>query len=200
MIALFKGLGLLLQDNALHRQPFEQQAAHWRDKSDAELDAEVELLTVAKQQWVVASIIGWQAISLILLGVLTHQLWQHDFHITFSRVVIVFTSWLGILFVLWYIADLFDHSAGFERWLRAFNSRARLTPDADSVEGVAEALAMARRYPDVLHYKQQVMARRDLRHEDIANMRELGRIRRYSEIVRELDHYDGRPRLLSRTA
>jgi hypothetical protein len=200
MITLFRGLGLLLQDNALHHQPFEEQAAHWRDKTDAQLDEEVNLLTVAKQQWVVSSIIGWQAISLVLLGVITHLLWQHDFHITFSRVVIVFTSWISILFVMWYIADLFDHSAGFERWLRAFNSRARLTPDADSVECVNEALEMARRYPEVLRYKQQVMAKRDLRHEDIVNMREMGRMRQYTEIVRELDHYDGGPRLVARSA
>lgn len=104
----------------------------------------------------IASIIGWQAISLILLGVITHQLWQNDYHLTFSRVVIIFTSWASILFVMWYIADLFDHSAGFERWLRAFNSRARVTPDADSVECVADALDMTRRYPEVLRYKQEV--------------------------------------------
>jgi hypothetical protein len=200
MIALFRGLGLLLQDNELHRQPFEDQVAHWRDKSDARIDEEVELLTVAKKQWVVASIIGWQAISLVLLGVITHQLWQHDFHVTFSRIVIVFTSWLSILFVLWFIADLFDHSAGFERWLRAFNSRARLTPDADSVECVADALEMARRYPEVLRYKQQVLAKRDLRHEDIVNMREMGRMRRHSELVRELDHLDAGPRLVASSA
>ena len=200
MIALFRGLGLLLQDNALHRQPFEDQVAHWRDTTDAQLDDEVELLSVAKKQWVLASIIGWQVISLILLGVIAHQLWQHDFHVTFSRIVIVFTSWLGILFVLWYIADLFDHSAGFERWLRAFKSRARLAPDADSVEGVADALEMARRYPEVLSYKQQVMAKRDLRHEDIVNMRQMGHMRQYTEIVRALDHYDGGPRLESNIA
>lgn len=83
---------------------------------------------MAKKQWVIASIIGWQTVSLILLGVITHQLWQNDYHLTFSRIVIIFTSWASILFVMWYIADLFDHSAGFERWLRAFNSRARVTP------------------------------------------------------------------------
>lgn len=199
MIRLFQGLGLLLKDNALHRQPFDEQVAHWRGKTDAQIDEEVELLSVAKKQWVVASIIGWQAISLVLLGVIAHQLWQDDFHITFSRVVIVLTSWVSILFVLWFIADLFDHSAGFERWLRAFNSRARLAPDADTVECVAEALDMARRYPEVLRYKQQVMEHRDLRHEDIVNMREMGRLRRYTELVRDLDHY-GTPRLVARTA
>jgi len=197
MIALFKGLGLLLEDNALHREPFETQVAHWRDKSDRQIDEETELLTVAKKQWVISSIIGWQAISLILLGVIAHQLWQHDYHITFSRVVIVFTSWVSILFVLWYIADLFDHSAGFERWLRAFNSRARLAPDADTVECVADALEMARRYPEVLRYKQEVAKHREIRHEDIVIMREMGRMRQYAELVRELDRFDGAPRLVA---
>ncbi len=200
MITLFRGLGLLLQDNALHRQPFEDQVAHWRGKSDEQIDAEVKLLGVAKKQWVVSSIIGWQAISLVLLGVITHQLWQHDYHVTFSRIVIVLTSWVSILFVMWYIADLFDHSAGFERWLRAFNSRARLTPDADTVECVADALEMARRYPEVLRYKKDVTARRDLRHEDIAIMREMGRLQQYTELVRDLDRFDGAPRLVASSA
>ena len=196
MLTLFKGLGLLLKDNELHRQPFEEQVAHWRDKTDAQIEEEVETLTLAKKQWVISSIIGWQVISLVLLGVITHQIWHDDFHITFSRVVLVVASWFSILFVLWFIADLFDHSAGFERWLRAFNSRAPLTPDADTVECVAEALEMARRYPDVLAYKHEVMIHRDLRHEDIVNMMEMGRLHRYSEIVRELDHYDGGPKLV----
>ncbi len=200
MIALFQGLGLLLKDNELHRQPFEDQIAHWRDKTDRQIDEEVELLGVAKRQWVVSSIIGWQAISLVLLGVITHQLWQHDYHVTFSRIVIVLTSWVSILFVMWYIADLFDHSAGFERWLRAFNSRARLTPDADTVECVADALEMSRRYPEVLRYKQDVTRHRELRHEDIVIMREMGRLRQHSELVRELDRFDGAPRLVVSSA
>ncbi|MDG4489311.1 hypothetical protein [Xanthomonas vesicatoria] len=197
MIALFQGLGLLLQDNALHRRSFDEQVVYWRDKTDAELDEELDLLKVAKKQWVIASIIGWQAISLVLLGVITHQLWQDDYHLTFSRVVIIFTSWASILFIMWYIADLFDHSAGFERWLRAFNSRARVTPDADSVECVADALDMTRRYPEVLRYKQEVTSKRELRHEDIVNMREMGRLRRYTELLRDLDRFDGAPRLVA---
>ncbi|WP_425509550.1 hypothetical protein [Xanthomonas maliensis] len=196
MIALFQGLGLLLQDNALHRLPFDEQIARWREKTDEQLDEEVNLLHVARKQWVIASIIGWQAISLVLLGVITHQLWQNDYHLTFSRIVIIFTSWASILFIMWYIADLFDHSAGFERWLRAFNSRARVTADADTVECVADALEMARRYPEVLRYKQDVTSRRELRHEDIVNMREMGRLRRHTELMRDLERFDGAPRLV----
>lgn len=197
MIALFKGLGLLLQDNDLHRRPFDEQLDHWRKRTDAEIDGEVELLKVAKEQWIAASVVGWQAISLVLLGVITHQIWQNDYHITFSRLVIVFTSWVTILFVLWFIANLFDHSAGFDRWLRAFNSRAKLSPDADTVECVAEALEAARRYPDVLAYKREVTAHRELRHEDIVNMRRLGRMHQYGELVRELDRFEGTPRLVA---
>ncbi|RYE91075.1 MAG: hypothetical protein EOO78_30850, partial [Oxalobacteraceae bacterium] len=44
MIALFQGLGLLLQDNALHRLSFDEQVAHWREKTDQQLDRELNLL------------------------------------------------------------------------------------------------------------------------------------------------------------
>ncbi|MCW1776950.1 hypothetical protein NB693_21565 [Pantoea ananatis] len=71
---------MLLEDNALHQRSFPEQVAHWQHKSEAQIREEVALLAKAKQQWLVASIIGWQAISLILLGVITAQLWQHDYH------------------------------------------------------------------------------------------------------------------------
>lgn len=54
--------------------------------------------------------------------------------------VVVFGSWISILFVIWFMANMFDRTAGFERWMKAFNSRARITSKADSVEHVAEAL------------------------------------------------------------
>lgn len=193
MITLFKGLGLLLKENALNRAPFDEQVKYWKQVSEQQLLDEVDLLARAKRQWVVASIIGWQAISLILLGVIVDQIWQHDFHITFARVVIVFTSWIAILFVMWFIADMFDHQAGFERWLRAFNSREPLSADADTVECVADALAMARHYPEVLAYKQAVTARRRLRHADIQIMREMGRLKQHTELVNALNHFDGSP-------
>ncbi|MBN6150735.1 hypothetical protein JR065_10315 [Xanthomonas sp. AmX2] len=193
MVALFKGLGLLLEDNALHREPFPAQVAHWQHKSEHQLQAEVELLAKAKEQWLVASIIGWQAISLVLLGVITNQLWQHDYHVTFSRIVIVFSSWVAILFVLWFIANMFDRTAGFERWLTAFNSRAYLSSDADTVECVADALNMARKYPEILEYKREVVANRELRHEDIRIMREMGRIRLHAELVAALTQFEGLP-------
>ena len=188
MIALFKGLGLLLQDNELYRAPFEKQLAHWKAKSEAQLHEEVELLARAKCQWLIASIVLWQASALLILGLITNYLWRDDFHITFTRVVIVFGSWVSILFVIWFMANMFDHTAGFERWMKAFNSRARISADADSVETVADALEMAQHYPEVLDYKQAVAARRELRHEDIRIMRELGSMRQHSELVGKLNH------------
>ena len=41
------------------------------------------------------------------------------------------------------MANMFDRTAGFERWMKAFNSRARISSKADSVEHVAEALTFA---------------------------------------------------------
>jgi len=188
MIALFKGLGLLLQDNELYGSPFEKQVAHWRNKSEQQIRDEVATLAKAKGQWLMASIVGWQAVSLLILGLIANYLWKDDFHITFTRVVIVFGSWVSILFVIWFMANMFDHTAGFERWMKAFNSRARITSDADTVECVAEALDMAQLYPEVLDYKQAVTARRELRHEDIRIMREIGRMKQHSELVGQLNH------------
>ena len=192
MIALFKGLGLLLEDNELYASPFEKQVEHWKAKSEKGLHDEVELLGKAKCQWLIASIILWQAASLLVLGLIANYLWRDDFHITFTRVVIVFGSWISILFVIWFMANMFDRTAGFERWMKAFNSRARVSRDADSIEDVAEALEMARQYPEVMDYKQDVMAKRELRHEDIRIMRELGRMRQHSALVVELNQMGDR--------
>ncbi|WP_305805891.1 hypothetical protein [Stenotrophomonas sp. YIM B06876] len=188
MITLFKGLGLLLRDNELYHSPFEKQVAHWKNLSEEQIRSEVALLAKAKSQWLVASIIGWQAASLLILGLITNYLWRDDFQISFTRVVIVFGSWVSILFVIWFMANMFDHTAGFERWMRAFNSRARISSDVDSVETVADALEMLKHYPEVLDYKQAVSARRELRHEDVVIMRELGRMRQHSELVGKLNH------------
>lgn len=192
MIALFKGLGLLLQDNELYKSPFDKQVEHWKGKSEEDLHLEVEILGRAKSQWLVASIVLWQAASLLILGLVANYLWRDDFQITFTRVVIVFGSWISILFVIWFMANMFDHTAGFERWMKAFNSRARVSRDADSVEDVAQALEMARQYPEVMDYKQDVMAKRELRHEDVRIMRELGRIRQHSALVVELNQMGDR--------
>jgi hypothetical protein len=188
MIALFKGLGLLLQDNELYRSPFEKQVAHWKNLSDEQIREEVALLAKAKCQWLMTSIVLWQASSLLILGLITNYLWRDDFHITFTRVVVVLGSWISILFVIWFMANMFDRTAGFERWMKAFNSRARISSDADSVDEVAQALEMARHYSEVLDYKQAVSSRRELCHEDVRIMRELGRMRQHSELVGKLNH------------
>ena len=192
MIALFQGLGLLLRDNELYSSPFEKQVQHWKGLSEEQIRGEVALLAKAKCQWLIASIVLWQASSLLILGLITNYLWRDDFHITFTRVVIVFGSWISILFVIWFMANMFDHTAGFERWMKAFNSRARVSHDADSVEEVAQALEMARQYPEVMDYKQEVMSKRELRHEDIRIMRELGRIRQHSALVVQLNQMGDR--------
>jgi len=179
MIALFKGLGLLLRDNELYHSPFDKQVAHWRNLSEQQIREEVAVLAQAKCQWLIASIIGWQAASLLILGLIANYLW---------RVVVVFGSWVSILFVIWFMANMFDQQAGFERWMKAFNSRARITSKADSVECVAEALDLAEHYPEVLDYKQAVTTRRELRHEDIRIMTEIGRMRQHSELVGRLNH------------
>lgn len=188
MISLIQGLGLLLQDNALHREPVATQAAFWREKSDRDIEDEISLLGVAKGQWLGASIVGWLALSLTGLAVVTHALWQDDrFVFSPTKVLLVLGAWVSMLFVLWLIASLFDKKAGFERWLTAFNSRAPISADADSIEVVSETIELAQRYPDVLAYKQRVSAQRPLRHEDIRLMRELGRQRRHAELVQQLN-------------
>lgn len=192
MIALFKGLGLLLQDNELYSGPFEKQVEHWKNLSDEQIREEVGILAKAKCQWLMASIVLWQAASLLILGLVTNYLWSDDYHITFTRVVVVVGTWVSILFVIWFMANMFDHTAGFERWMKAFNSRARVSRDADSVEEVAQALEMARQYPEVMDYKQEVMSKRELRHEDIRIMRELGRIRQHSALVVQLNQMGDR--------
>lgn len=188
MIALFKGLGILLRDNELYSSPFDKQVAHWRNLSEQQIRDEVAVLAQAKCQWLIASIVGWQAASLLILGLIANYLWRDDLHITFTRVVVVFGSWVSILFVIWFMANMFDQQAGFERWMKAFNSRARISSKADSVEHVAEALELAEHYPEVLDYKQAVTAKRELRHEDIRIMTEIGRMKQHSELVGRLNH------------
>jgi hypothetical protein len=188
MIALFKGLGLLLQDNELYRSPFEKQVAHWKNLSDEQIRDEVAVLAKAKCQWLMASIVLWQAASLLILGLITSYLWRDDFHITFTRVVIVFGSWVSILFVIWFMANMFDHTAGFERWMKAFNSRARISSDADSVETVAEALEMARHYPKCSTTSRRWRPARTAPRGHPHHARALGRMRQHSELVGKLNH------------
>ena len=146
---LCSGFGNSASRQRLYSSPFDKQVAHWRNLSEQQIRDEVAVLAQAKCQWLIASIVGWQAASLLILGLIANYLWRDDFHITFTRVVIVFGSWVSILFVIWFMANMFDQQAGFERWMKAFNSRAHQFK-ADSVEHAAEALDLAEHYPEVL--------------------------------------------------
>ncbi|SEL58011.1 hypothetical protein SAMN05428989_1976 [Pseudoxanthomonas sp. GM95] len=186
MSQLFKGLQLLLADNDLQRKPLDEQAAQWRQKSERDIEVESELIETAKGQWLAGSVMLWLGVSLTALAVIADNLWEHSYNPSFPKIVLVLLIWVGMLFVLWLIAQMFDQTAGFARWVRAFSSRSPLAEMDDSLEQVQEALALARTYPDVLAYKQQIVASRRLRQEDIRIMRDMGRRHRQSAYEREL--------------
>jgi hypothetical protein len=186
MSDLFKGLNLLIADNELHRKPLDQQAAYWLSKTDRGIEHEIHLLDVAKGQWLAGSVIVWLGASLTALAIIADNLWEHSYNPSFAKIILVLLIWVAMLFVLWLIAQIFDQKAGFSRWVTAFSSREPVTSESDSVEQVQEALEYARTYPEILDYKQRVVARRPLRHEDIRIMREMGRQRRHAELAREL--------------
>jgi hypothetical protein len=186
MSDLFKGLNLLIGDNELHRKPLKQQAAYWLSKTDRGIEHEIHLLDIAKGQWLALSVMVWLGGSLTALAVIADNLWEHSYNPSFPKIVLVLLIWLAMLFVLWLIAQVFDQKAGLSRWVTAFSSREPVTSESDSVEQIQEALEYARVYPEILDYKQRVVARRPLRHEDIRIMREMGRQRRHAEIAREL--------------
>ncbi|MFT4198992.1 MAG: hypothetical protein QM601_14010 [Pseudoxanthomonas sp.] len=187
MSKLFKGLGLLMDDNALHHKPLAEQAAHWSAKSDRAIEHEIHLLDIAKGQWLAGSVIAWLGVSLTALAIIADNLWEHSYNPSFAKIVLVLIIWVAMLFVLWLIANVFDQKAGFARWFSAFASRAPLTRDSDSLEEVAETIELAKRYPDVMAYKLGVSAKRPLRHEDLRIMREMGRQHRHAELARELE-------------
>jgi len=186
MSQLFKGLGLLISDNELHRKPLEQQAAYWLSKSDRGIEQEIHLLDVAKGQWLAGSVMIWLLASLTALAIIADNLWEHSYNPSFPKIILVLLIWVGMLFVLWLIAQVFDQKAGLSRWVTAFASREPIGGGYDSVEELQEVLELARAYPEVLEYKQRVVARRPLRHEDIRIMRQMGRQRRHAELAREL--------------
>lgn len=67
--------------------------------------------------------IAWQAIALTTLGHVVAYLFSDDFHLTLWRLAAIVGSWVGILFVVWLVASVFDRYAGFERWFKAFALR-----------------------------------------------------------------------------
>lgn len=48
MIVLFKGLGLLLQDNELYNSLFEKQVVYWCNKSEQQICEEVVVFVKVK--------------------------------------------------------------------------------------------------------------------------------------------------------
>lgn len=191
MSNLFKGLGLLLDDNALHHKPLAVQAEHWSGKSNQTIEHEVHLLDIAKAQWLAGSVIAWLGISFVALAIIADNLWHHSYNPSLPKIVLVLLIWVAMLFVLWWIANVFDQKAGFARWFSAFASRAPLTRDSDTLEEVAETIELAKRYPDVMAYKLAVSAKRPLCHEDLRIMREMGRQHRHAELARELESLGG---------
>lgn len=187
MKTLITGLSILLRDNARQREPIDKQAAYWEARGEQEILDEVTLLNRAKQHWLIASVLLWLAISVGICAVIADNLiWTDTFELTFSGLLLVIITWFALMLALWMIASVFDKHAGFERWLEAFRIRAPVSPDADSVQTLTQALEMARRYPEVLRYEHAVVARRRLRHEDIRLMREMGAAIQHREITSKL--------------
>ncbi|MDF1485167.1 hypothetical protein PY257_08235 [Ramlibacter sp. H39-3-26] len=186
MTPLIEGLGLLLRDNARRREPLEQQARYWMALREQDIEEELNLLAEAKKRWFYASVFLWQVIAIVACGIVADALWSRSFHLTFLGVVQILATWGSTLFLTWLVASLFDKHAGFERWFAAFQSRAPLSAESDSAEAVADALQLARIYPEVLRYEQGVLSHRALRHEDVHIMRAMGAALRHRDLTREL--------------
>jgi len=157
MSQLFKGLGLLISDNELHRKPLEQQAAYWLSKSDRGIEQEIHLLDVAKGQWLAGSVMIWLLASLTALAIIADNLWEHSYNPSFPKIILVLLIWVGMLFVLWLIAQVFDQKAGLSRWVTAFASREPIGGGYDSVEELQEVLELARAYPESIAVRAGVM-------------------------------------------
>ncbi len=185
MSVLIEGLGLLLKDNDDAKRSFDEQVALWKNKSATEVNQELGVLKNAKSLWLVISVMVWQVIALSTLAMIVNHIWQHDYIITFGRLLTVVVSWVTILLVVWMVANVFDRYAGFERWFKAFALREEVGPA--SVERLTALLDMAQQYPEILEYKNHVMARRPLRSEDLRLMEEMGRRRRSAELVHKLE-------------
>jgi hypothetical protein len=107
MIALFKGLGILLRDNELYSSPFEN-----RSRTGA-----ISASSRSAMKWRCwpGQVPMADRLDRRLAGGLAADPWPdrqlpvaRRFHITFTRVVVVFGSWVSILFVIWFMANMFD--------------------------------------------------------------------------------------------
>lgn len=128
-------------------------------------------------------IVGWQVFLLFIFGLISNYLWKDDFYIIFICVVIVFGFWVLILFVIWFMVNMFDYKVGFECWMKVFNSCEWIIVDVDSVECVVDVLEMVQYYLEVFNYKQVVSVWCELCYEDICIMCEIGWMYQYFELV-----------------
>lgn len=181
MNTLIEGLGLLLKDNDDAGRPFDERVALWRTKSEEELSHEMGVLKRARGLWLFVSVFVWQAIALTTLANIVNYLFRNDFHLTLGRLVTIVGSWIGILFVVWLVASVFDRYAGFERWFKAFSLREKA--GKESVERMENLLAMTAQYPEIKAYKDAVLAHRPLYSEDVKLMEEMGLRRRNAELL-----------------
>lgn len=183
MIVLFKGLGILFCDNEFYSSLFDKQVVYWCNFSEQQICDEVVVLVQVKCQWLIVLIVGWQVVLLLIFGLIVNYLWCDDFYIIFICVVIVFGFWVLILFVIWFMVNMFDQQVGFECWMKVFNSCVCISFKVDSVEYVVEVLDLVEYYLEVLDYKQVVSVRCELCYEDICIMIEIGWMKQYFELV-----------------
>lgn len=184
MNTLLEGLGLLLKDNDDARRPLAKRVAIWQAKSEAELQHEMGVLKRARGVWLFVSVFAWQAIALTTLAHVVSYLFRDDFQLTLLRLATIAGSWLGILFVVWLAASVFDRYAGFERWFKAFALREKAGKEPiERMERLAELVV---RYPEIKAYKDAVLANRPLYSEDIRLMEEMATVRRNEELLNEI--------------
>lgn len=184
MNTLFEGLGLLIQDNDDARRTLDERVARWQTKSEEELQHEMSVLRRAKAAWLLVSVIAWQAIALTALGHVVAYLFSSDFHLTLGRLVAIVGSWVGILFVVWLVASVFDRYAGFERWFKAFALREKA--GQEPIERMERLAELVGRYPEIKAYKDAVLAKRPLYSEDIRLMEEMATQRRNEELLGQI--------------
>jgi len=182
---LVDGLSLLLRDNDDSHRSFQERVALWRDKSEEDLNREMNVLRHARALWLFISVVAWNAISLTSLGFIVNYLFRNDFHLTLGRLVAIVATWVTSLFVVWLVANVFDRYAGFERWFKAFALREKV--GKESTDRLEKLLILAQHYPEVQEYKAHVLAHRPLRSEDLRLMEEMGRQRRNAELLSELE-------------
>lgn len=184
MNTLLEGLGLLIKDNDDARRTLDERVALWRAKSEEELQHEMGVLHRARGVWLFVSVIAWQAIALTTLGHVVAYLFSDDFHLTLWRLAAIVGSWVGILFVVWLVASVFDRYAGFERWFKAFALREKA--GKESIERMERLAELVARYPEIKAYKDAVLARRPLYSEDIRLMEEMATLRRNEELLGQI--------------